>query len=103
MILYDKVLYPSTYLELMTGHYYTLTAQNQIEEVENLLDRECGKGTYWSYSLYDTKDVIESDKNVVLVEIVNIDDNSEQEKLYCWFDVPQEWDRKELLRRLSEL
>ena len=53
MIITDRILNPQTYLELMTGNYYSLTADNQFEEVEKILDKVFGKGTFWSYSLTD--------------------------------------------------
>jgi len=46
MIITDKILNPQTYLELMTGNYYSLTADNQLEDVEKILDREFGEGTF---------------------------------------------------------
>ena len=51
MIITDRILNPQTYLELMTGNYYVLAADNQLEEVEKILDREFDEGTFWSYSL----------------------------------------------------
>ena len=40
VIMYDKVLTPQTYLEIMTGNYYCLRDTNQLEEVENILDAQ---------------------------------------------------------------
>ncbi len=103
MIICDKIISAREYLELMTGHYYILNAPNQTKEVEGILDREFGKGVYWSHSLYDIKEMAENDKKVVLVEIVNVNDGSEIEKLCRWFEIPNEWSREHFAKRLSEL
>ena len=101
MIIYDKVLTPQAYLELMTGNYYSLKKPNQVEEVEKILDKEEGNGTCWTYSLYDTPE--ENNKNVVLVEFVNITDESEQEHIYRWCEIPEDWTGEDFLRKLKEL
>lgn len=103
MIIYDKVLTPQAYLEIMTGNYYILKKPNQVEEVEKILDKEEGNGAYWTYSLYDTPEVIENNKNVVLVEFVNITDASVQEHIYRWCEIPEELTREDFLKKLKEL
>ena len=37
VIMYDKMLSARTYLEMMTGTYYCLDADNQVEAVEKIL------------------------------------------------------------------
>ena len=44
VIMYDKILSAQTYLEMMTGNYYCLNADNQVEQVENILEEEFGQG-----------------------------------------------------------
>lgn len=45
-IMYNGVLTPRTYLEIMTGKYFCLHADNQLELVEKILDEQCGNGLY---------------------------------------------------------
>lgn len=103
MILYDGVVYPQAFLEVLTGKCFSVSAANQLELVEKILDSELGEGQCWSYPFSETKDVVENDKNVVLVEIVNINEKCEMERLYRWFELPDEWTKEEFRKRLSEV
>lgn len=103
MIKYDGIIYPQAFLAVMTGKYFCVTADNQLEEIEKILDEELGGGQCWSYSFEETEDVVKNDKSVVLVEIVNINEECEQERLYRWFEVPEEWTKEEFAKRLSEV
>ena len=103
MIKYDGIIYPQAFLAVMTGKYFCVTADNQLEEIEKILEEELGEGQCWSYPFSETKDVVNNDKSVVLVEIVNINEECEQERLYRWFEVPEEWTKAEFAKRLSEV
>lgn len=105
-IMYNGVLTPRTYLEIMTGKYFCLHADNQLELVEKILDEQCGKGLYWSFALGDIDEVIKNGHKVVLVAIVNIimeGDKAEQQIIYRWFEIPGEWTKAEFQKRLSEV
>ena len=103
MIKYDGIIYPQAFLAVMTGKYFCVTADNQLEEIEKILDEELGGGQCWSYSFEETEHVVKNDKSGVLVEIVNINEECEQERLYRWFEVPEEWTKEEFAKRLSEV
>ncbi len=103
MILYDGLLSPQVFLEVMTGKCFLVSADNQLELVEEILDIELGEGQCWSYPFSETKDIVENDKNVVFVEIVNINEECERERLYRWFEAPEEWTKEEFEKRLSEV
>ena len=106
VIMYDKVLSARTYLEMMTGTYYCLDSDNQVEAVENILDDQFGEGACWSFALDNISEVMENDHKVVLVECVNIvmkDGSAEQEKLYRWFELPFECTKGELLEKINNL
>ena len=103
MIKYDSIIYPQAFLAVMTGKCFCVTADNQLEEIENILVQELGGGQCWSYPFEETEDVVKNDKSVVLVEIVNINEEREQERLYRWFEVPEEWTKEEFAKRLSEV
>ena len=103
VIMYDKVLSARTYLEMMTGDYYCLRAENQLEEVENILDEQFGEGSYWSFALDNISEVMENDHKVVLVHIVNINDACEQEDIYRWFEVPDDWTKETVVEQLSKI
>ena len=106
VIKYNGLLTAQQYLELVTCKYYCLNADNQLEEVEKIMDREFGEGTFWSYALDDIIEIAENDHNVVLVEIVNIvtkDSAAVQEKQYRWFEIPLDCTKEELLEKINNL
>ena len=90
MIITDKILNPQTYLELMTGNYYSLTADNQLEEVEKILDSVFGEGGFWSHSLTDIPGE-EHDVPPPPPEVVNITEDFKQDKFCRLFQVPDDW------------
>ena len=106
VIMYDKILSAQTYLELITGNYYCLNADNQVEQVENIIDEQFGQGAYWSFALDNISEVMENDHKVVLVEIVNIvmeGDEAEQDNIYRWFEVPDDWAKEDVLEQLRKI
>lgn len=106
VIMYDKILSAQTYLEMMTGNYYCLNADNQVEQVENILEEEFGQGAYWSFALDNITEVMKNDHKVVLVKIVNIvmeGDEAEQDNIYRWFEVPDDWTKEDVLEQLKKV
>ena len=106
VIMYDKILSAQTYLELITGNYYSLNADNQVEQVENILEEQFGQGAYWSFALDNITEVMKNDHKVVLVKIVNIvmeGDEAEQDNIYRWFEVPDDWTKEDVLEQLKKV
>ena len=106
VIMYDKILSAQTYLEMMTGNYYCLNADNQVEQVEDILEEEFGQGAYWSFALDNITEVMKNDHKVVLVKIVNIvmeGDEAEQDNIYRWFEVPDYWTKEDVLEQLKKV
>lgn len=102
----DKILSAQTYLEMMTGNYYCLNADNQVEQVENILEEQFGQGAYWSFALDNITEVMKNDHKVVLVKIVNIvmeGDEAEQDNIYRWFEVPDDWTKEDVLEQLKKV
>ena len=102
MVITDKILNPQTYLELMTGKYYPLNVDNQLEAIEKILDREFGEEAYWSYSLTDIPSE-EHEVKLVPVEIVNITEECKQDKFCRLFQVPDDWNKDILKEKLSNI
>ena len=50
IIKYNGILIAQQYIELVTGRYYCLNADNQLEEFEKIIDKEFGKGTFRNYA-----------------------------------------------------
>lgn len=105
-IMYDKVLSARSYLEMMTGNYYCLRAENQLEEVEEILGEQLGKGAFWSFSLDDISYALKNGYKVVLVECVNIITNGnevEQDSVFRWFEVPDDWTKEMFIEKLNAI
>lgn len=100
-IIYDGIISARTYLEIMTQKYYGLRKENQLEEVEEILDMVFGEGEFLNYPLEKIKEIIGENCNVVLVNIVNITKDAEQESLYRWFTVPEDWTKEDFLNKLK--
>lgn len=106
VIMYDKILSAQTYLEMMTGNYYCLNTDNQVEQVENILEEQFGQGAYRSFALDNITEVMKNDHKVVLVKIVNIvmeGDEAEQDNIYRWFEVPDDWTKEDVLEQLKKV
>ena len=106
VIMYDKILSAQTYLEMMTGNYYCLNADNQVEQVENILEEQFGQGAYRSFALDNITEVMKNDHKIVLVKIVNIvmeGDEAEQDNIYRWFEVPDDWTKEDVLEQLKKV
>ena len=106
VIMYDNILSAQTYLELITGNYYCLNADNQVEQVENILDEQFGQGAYRSFAPDNISEVMKNDHKVVLVKIVNIvmeGDEAEQDNIYRWFEVPDDWTKEDVLEQLKKV
>ena len=70
-VIYNGILTPQAYLEIMAGEYFSINTDNQIGAVENILDKQFGEGVYWSFALDDIAEIVENGNKVALVECVN--------------------------------
>ena len=75
-----------------------LDEDNQLEEVEKILDRELGAGSVCSYSLIWITDK-EHEVKLVPVEIVNITEDCKQDKFCRLFQVPDDCELLNLIKR----
>lgn len=106
VIVYDNKLTPHVYLEIMTGNYYCLRSDNQVEEVEKILDEVFGDGAYCSYDLDEINEVQGNNHKVVLVECVNIimkGDRAELETICRWFEVSEKWTKDDIIDKLKRM
>lgn len=85
----SKQLYsPQNYLSSVTGKCFVYNSDNDIEFIENILKDE----NLWSYPLDEIDHIVENNLNVVLVEcMVFNEEKQEFEKVYRWFEVPEDW------------
>lgn len=96
MVKSEKLYTPQTYLELVTGEYFLIHGDNDIEEVENILCK-FGFDCLNNYPLSEIDHIVENDLNVVLVDcMVYNDKTKEYEHVYRWFEVDEDFEEKEL-------
>ena len=88
MIVYDKVIGPRDYVEIVTGKYYILNAENQLEEAKAIL-KLSGFGELSDHSLVKVDKVSGQDKKFILVEFVNATDGEEMDFIYRWCEFPE--------------
>ena len=88
MIIYDKILNPRTYVEIITGCYYILNADDQYAEAKSVLDRQ-GFGNLCNYPLTEVEKLNDANKKFVLVEFVNLTENNKMDYQYRWCELPE--------------
>lgn len=88
MVKSEKIYSPQRYLEAITGQYYILSGENDIEFIENILILE--GHTLWNYPMSEIDHIVENELNVVLVDCMVVNEETDQfEHQYRWFEVPE--------------
>ena len=91
MVKSEKLYTPQTYLELVTGEYFIVKGDNDIDTIENILKDFKLDDDLWNYPLSEIDHIVENDLNVVLVECMVYNNNTkEYEHVYRWFEVTEE-------------
>lgn len=82
----NKLYSPQNYLELITGNTYIVQGDDDIEFIEDILEKEgyC----LWNYPITEVEHLIETEIPVVLVDcMVYSEEKKEYEHEYRWFEV----------------
>ena len=87
MIIYDKVLNPSIYVEIVTGLYYILNADDQYKETKTVL-RHNGFNTLNDYAINSLSKVKNPKRKFVLVEFAIYGTNGDMDYICRWCEVP---------------
>ena len=91
MVKSEKLYTPQTYLELVTGEYFIVKGDNDIDTIENILKDFKLDNDLWNYPLSEIDYIVENDLDVVLVECMVYNNNTkEYEHVYRWFEVTEE-------------
>ena len=91
MVKSEKLYTPQTYLELVTGEYFIVKGDNDIDTIENILKDFKLDDDLWNYPLSEIDHIVENDLDVVLVECMVYNNNTkEYEHIYRWFEIPEE-------------
>lgn len=100
MIIYDKVLNPRAYVEIITGSYYILNADDQYAETKSVL-KQNGFDNLCDYSLMEVEKPNGADKRFVLVEFVNLTEDNKMDYQYRWCELPECITREWILETLE--
>lgn len=94
MVKSEQIYSPENYIDAVTGNYYILRGEDDIESISKILDRF---GYYlWNYPLSEIDHIVENELNVVLVDcMVWNEDKKEFEHAYRWFEVPDDFKEEE--------
>lgn len=92
MVKSEKLFSPNSYVESLTGKYYIINGDNDIETIEDLLEQNNVRGL-WNYPLSEIDHIVSNNLNVVLVDCMVYDEDEREFKHELrWFEVPDEWE-----------
>ncbi len=91
MVKSEKIYSPQNYLESVTGNCYIISGENDIELIQTIL-AENGYDELWDYPLSEINHIVENNLNVVLVDCMVVNEETDQfEHQYRWFEVPEDF------------
>ena len=92
MVATNKLYSPQEFVEVLTGKYYIIDGDNDIENIHALLIHEgieSEESPLWDYPLNEIAHIVENDINVVLVEVaVWNEETGHFEHELRWFEIP---------------
>jgi hypothetical protein len=95
MVKSEKIYSPQNYLEIVTGNCYLINGDDDVGLTECILEKQ-GYGDLWSYPLTEIDHIVENKLDVVLVDCMVYDEESQEYKHeYRWFEVPEDFEDME--------
>lgn len=89
MVKSEKIYSPQNYLEAVTGKCYAHYGENDITFINNMLHRN-DIDYLWDYPMSEIGHIVENNLNVVLVDCMVVNEETDQfEHQYRWFEVPE--------------
>lgn len=90
MVKSEKIYSPQNYLEAVTGKYYCISGENDIEFIQEILERNGYTDELWDYPLSEIDHIVKNGLNVVLVDCMVVNSETDEfEHVYRWFEVPE--------------
>ena len=90
MVKSEKIYSPQQYLEIITGYYYMICGENDIEFIQVRLAQNGFE--LWDYPMSEIDHIVENDLDVVLVDCMVVNPDTDQfEHQYRWFEVPEDF------------
>ena len=91
MVKSEKIYSPQRYLETITGKYYIIRGEDDIEFIEGAIAHEGIE--LWNYPMSEIDHIVENNLNVVLVDCMVVNEDTDQfEHQYRWFEVPEDFE-----------
>ena len=88
MVKSEQIFSPQNYLEAVTGNCYFCNADDDLGFIDNILAQEGFE--LWDYPLSEINHIVENNINVVLVDCMVTNPETDQfEHVYRWFEVPE--------------
>lgn len=90
MVVSKKLWTPQTFVEAITGKYYTIEGDDDVGLIARLLEEnDCGD--LWDYPIDEIDHIVEQGHSVVLVDcMVYFEDKGQYEHEYRWWQIPED-------------
>ena len=96
MVKSEKIYSPQNYLEAVTGNCYIISGEDDVELIQEILVENGYTEELWDYSLSEIDHIVENNLNVVLVDCMVVNPDTDQfEHQYRWFEVPEDFTEEE--------
>ena len=93
MVKSEKIYSVQDYLEVVTEKYYIIRGEDDVEFIHNVLGHEGLE--LWDYPLSEIDHIVENNLNVVLVDCMVVNEETDQfEHQYRWFEVPENFEEE---------
>ena len=93
MVKSEKIYSPQSYLEAVTGLCYVIGGKDDIGFIQRALYRR--NLELWDYPLSEIGHIVENDLNVVLVDCMVVNKETDRfEHQYRWFEVPEDFEEE---------
>lgn len=97
MVKSEKIYSPQNYLEAVTGKCYIINGEDDIELIQEILVENGYTDELWDYPLSEINHIVENELNVVLVDCMVVNPETDQfEHIYRWFEVPEDFEEEEM-------
>lgn len=94
MVKSERIYSPQSYLETVTDRCYIVRGENDITFIGDVLEYE--NLELWNYPLSEIDHIVENNLNVVLVDCMVVNEETDQfEHQYRWFEVPEDFEEEE--------
>ena len=93
MVKSEKIYSPQQYLEAVTENCYIIRGEDDVAFIHGVLSHE--NLELWDYPLSEIDHIAENNLNVVLVDCMVVNEETDQyEHEYRWFEVPEDFEEE---------